>query len=363
MPIIRKKLTPDELNSPNKRYNENTEAFEVWNGTAWVEDETIDPRIDPSGQLPPRITSDTRCDAAASMVEKIHTGINGLSTGVGYTVVGTELFIFLASLLVGVGLIASFVVAAAVALVNIGITTVFAALTEGVYDEFENIIYCLLNEDGQFTESAFAELGVQLNADIGGDAGVVLNIVTQLLGIVGMNNAAAQGAETGDCDEMECEWYIEFDFTQGDTQGWLVFTDPTLSYGAYLGNEFKGIGQPTQRQLLIWVAIPGVHITGVSQYGYMDHGSGLGNFAYIIDIQTNPMSSGAWTLYHQGGLPSTASAQWTGYSPDITLDEGLAMYYGCDGNGSGYIHLYKLRIGGDGEPPSIGTRVSELIPS
>lgn len=363
MPIIRKKLTPDELNAPNKRYNETSEEFEVWNGSEWIEDATIDPRVDPSNQLPPRITADTKCDAAKSMVEKIHAGINTLSTGVGYSVVGSEIFIFLTSLLVGVGLIASFVITAAVALVNIGITTILAALTEGVYDELENIIYCLLDENGQFTDSAFTELGVQLNADIGGDAGVVLNVITQLMGSVGLNNAGSQGVETGDCTGFDCEWYVEFDFTQGDTQEWLVLTDATLTYGAYLGNEFKGIGQPTQRQILVWAAMAGIHITSLSIDAYMDHGSGLGNFTYIMDMTALPPATATWNLHHQGGLPSTASRQWTGYAPlDITLDEGIGLYFAADGNGSGFIHLYKIRLGGDGEPPSIGARVSTLIP-
>lgn len=361
MPIIRKKLSPDELNSPNQRYNETSEEFEVWNGTEWVVDDSIDPRTNPANELPPRITADTRCDAAASMRARIENGINTLSTGVSYTIVGTDIFIFLASVLVGVGLIASFVLAAAQALVAIGITTLFAALTEAVYDELENIIYCLLDDEGQFTDSAFTQLGAELNADIGGDAGTGLNIVTQLMGRVGLNNTGAQGTTTGDCTGYDCEWFVEFDFTQGSPDNWYVWTDANYVYGGYNGGYFQGtlIGR---QQLFFYVPMPGIQITGVARYADTYPGNNQGSYVYFEDITALP-PAGTFTGYSQGGLYYSTGIEWVSNAAfSLLTDEGFGMYLGCDNNATGHINIYKVRLSGTGTPPSVGQRVNSLVP-
>src|SRR6187431_2802895 len=81
MPIIRKKLSPDEVYPTTIRYNPDTDTVQSLIDGEWVDNPAVDPRT--NTLFPPRITSDSKCDAAQSVSDASQNQIAQIITAIG----------------------------------------------------------------------------------------------------------------------------------------------------------------------------------------------------------------------------------------------------------------------------------------
>jgi hypothetical protein len=85
------------------------------------------------------------------------------------------------------------------------IATLRPALTDAVYDTFKCILYCDMLADASFNDAQWAQVRSDITDQIGGIAGVFLEHLVYLLGVVGLTNLCrAGGAATGDCSTCDC---------------------------------------------------------------------------------------------------------------------------------------------------------------
>jgi hypothetical protein len=74
------------------------------------------------------------------------------------------------------------------------------ALTDDVYETFKCILYCRMSDDASFTDEQWQGVRSDITAQISGIAGVFLEHIVFLLGVVGLTNLSrASGATSGDC--------------------------------------------------------------------------------------------------------------------------------------------------------------------
>lgn len=87
----------------------------------------------------------------------------------------------------------------------LSIAIVRPALTTDVYDDLKCIFYCNMGDDASFNASQWAQVRSDITSKITGIAGVFLEHLIFLLGVVGLSNLArSAGATTGDCSDCEC---------------------------------------------------------------------------------------------------------------------------------------------------------------
>lgn len=224
MPIIRKKLIPDEVYPSDLRYNEGEDTIESFINGEWVENPDADPRHQTT--FPPRITAATECDAAQSVtdalknqVEQIITAIENTSTL--FTIAGIILSLFTFGTF---GVFISLALTAADSMVGAGSAALEAALTDPVWEQFKCILFCAMDAQGRLTQPKLGEVIDQVNDQIGGLAAATINQMLTLAGEGGINNIAAIGTSEGDCSECDTcpdEWCFTFDFTLSQF-GWDV---------------------------------------------------------------------------------------------------------------------------------------------
>jgi hypothetical protein len=232
MPIIRKKLIPDEVYPSNLRYNEGTDTVQTNVNGDWVDSPENDPRHQTT--FPPHITADTACDAAQSVADALTGQIQGITDAIDntatlFTIAGIILSIFTFGTF---GVFISIALTAADAMVGYGSAAIEAALTEPVWEQLACILYCAMDGNGRLTESGLAEVQAQVSSEIGGLAATIINQMLSLAGEGGVNNLGAIGTSTGDCSGCGCvdEWCYDFDFTISD---WSAFVTVTL--GTWVG--------------------------------------------------------------------------------------------------------------------------------
>jgi len=214
--FIRKKLDPAELVPPGQRYDPATGQFQRTNdgGATWINDPGIDPRINPSGQLPPDSPSDTtRCNAAHRMRlawEDALTQLNGTVSASQFALLVLGLLLPLSG---AAGLLADILLAGFDAAVTIGISDINAAFTDALWDEIECDFYCNISQDGSISPGQLAAVIAKIDADHPGDVviGGAVNIFNSFYGSVLLSNAAVERTETGDCSGCtSCVWQVDF---------------------------------------------------------------------------------------------------------------------------------------------------------
>jgi len=87
----------------------------------------------------------------------------------------------------------------------LGIALLRPALTDGVYDNLQCILYCNMSDDASFSTSQWEAVRAQILSEISGIAGLFLEHLVYVLGAGGLTNVArAGGAADGDCSECPC---------------------------------------------------------------------------------------------------------------------------------------------------------------
>jgi len=85
------------------------------------------------------------------------------------------------------------------------IATLRPALTDGVYDTLQCILYCNMGEDATVNNDQWTQIRADITDQIGGIAGIFLEHLIFLLGTGGTTNVLrAGGAADGDCSECDC---------------------------------------------------------------------------------------------------------------------------------------------------------------
>lgn len=216
MPLIRKKLIEAEVYPDNIRYNPDTDTVQSLVDGEWVDNPAVDPRTQTT--FPPRVTDDTRCDAAQSVSDAFKNQIDAIILAVDN---GSTAFT-IAGLILGLlsfGVFAIFISIAltiADAMIGAGASALTAALTGAVYEQFTCILYCHMNGDGRLQPGGFQAIQDDIDAYIGGLAAVVLNSMVVLAGEGGINNLASLGQSTGNCSGCtDCDCLHDFDVEIG----------------------------------------------------------------------------------------------------------------------------------------------------
>jgi len=362
--VIRKLLTPDEITPPDIRYSGDPPVFQQTTdgGSTWVDNPPGDPRYN-QAYLLPALTPYTgiECDGAARLTAQLKATLDIFIATGDAAQFATGVLAIIAFPLGIVGWILDIIVFVANLLIDTGQSTIAAAFTSGVYDDIQCIFSCYIDANGQISQSALDAAYEDIKAAHAGTVATVIDELRLLYGDVPMNNAISARTETGDCSGCDpCDWFFEFDFSEGSVDHFQIWIDSTYAYGAYTGAAFVGIPLAGQKELLFYCLVGAVHITGVSFYGEQGHGTGSGNFAGLYDVTGTAVFSD-FHLYTSGGLSNLTPVGWhTLFTPSLDTTEGFGMYLICDTNGTGVINYEKVRISGTGTPPTIGRRVNGL---
>lgn len=203
MPVIRRQLIPSEVYPDDIRYNETTETVQSLINGEWVDNPAADPRNQTS--YPPRLTANPACDAAESVklafkgqIDGILTAIDGSQTA--FTIAGIILSLFAFGIF---GVFIALAMFLAHTMLDAGTAAIQASLTSTAYDKFTCILFCNMDGDGRITGN-LAVIKAQINSQIGGLGGNILNAMLTLAGEGGVNNLASLGTATGDCSACSC---------------------------------------------------------------------------------------------------------------------------------------------------------------
>jgi hypothetical protein len=204
LPVIRRKLDPNEVYSETTRYDQDTDTVQSFVNGEWVDNPAADPRT--QTLFPPIATSDPACDGAQRAsdafegeIDEIITLISETSTF--FTIAGAILALFEFG---PFGLFIILAIALAHAMLDIGATALTAAFAGDVWDKFKCILFCHMGTDGRIKPGEFGAVQSDVTAKIGGTAGTIINAMLSIAGEAGVNNLAALGTATGDCADCEC---------------------------------------------------------------------------------------------------------------------------------------------------------------
>lgn len=241
MPIIRRRLNPADVYPNDIRYNPAGDKVERLIDGEWKESPQSDPRR--NNTLPPRITADTRCDAAQSVSDAMKNQIDQILTAID----NAQTLATIAGLILGLfsfGVFAIFInIALAIAdyMLGLGTTAINASLTPTAWDTFTCILYCYMDDDGRIQDADLTNIYQDLTDQIGLPGSQVLIEFLSLAGHGGINNLAAVGSSTGDCDECGCptDWCKFFPF--GTDEEWQAIALGTGGiFGTLSGGEWVG---------------------------------------------------------------------------------------------------------------------------
>ncbi len=369
MDIVRKKLSVAEVIPPGLRWDGTCNCVQTFDGTNWVDSPGSDPRYNSGNRFPARTGSNIQCNAAANMVDKLKNQVDAfiavvdaLATAVSW---GASMALLTTPIDGGIGVLFDLLLTTAAALVGIGSAVVSSAMTPTVYQKLVCILFCRTSPDGSVNASQFVLVLSDVSTLIGGTAATVINYVLGTWGYVLLSNAGSTGTVVGSCGACaSCGWVVEYDFTDGTMDGWLIYqpTPPGSVGGSYNGVAVVGSAAPTIVTTGLWRAMDAIHITGASWFGTAFTGTGLGHDSRIYDV-TLVATTPTIVLSHNGTWSSVSPDAWRNVPqiiPFITT-HGIFWQLKCDGNGTGTISIKKLRLAGTGTPPPGGVFVASLI--
>jgi hypothetical protein len=232
MPIVRKRLVASEVYPDDIRYNPSGDQVEVLIDGVWTPAPESDPRKQTT--LPPRITADPACDGARSIADALQNQISSIATAID----NAQTVAQIAALILGLfsfGVFAIFInIALAIAgyMLDAGTAAIEAALPPSAYDTLTCILSCHMNAQGRINPGELSQIQSEVGDQIGGLGSGILNDMMNLAGEGGLNNLAAAGTSTGDCDACGCvnEWCFEFLFTASNG-GW------TATFGTWTAGQ------------------------------------------------------------------------------------------------------------------------------
>lgn len=221
MKIIRKKLSPDEINASASAYYDDCSCYKTippGGGTPYA-NPAADPRSNAWALLPARTGSDIPCNAAANMVDKLKSMVAQAVGGLDQFQIATGLLeVLLVVFGVATGGLGDLLIAGGELFITIGVDTISTAFTD---DQWQLILCILLdnvNPDGSVSPGGdttiLSEIATQCNSTVYD----VMIVCIGSLGYVGLSNAGASGDVSGDCAACG-EWCYRFNFTVDDG-GW-----------------------------------------------------------------------------------------------------------------------------------------------
>jgi len=204
LPVIRRKLDPNQVYSTNTRYNEETDTVQSFVNGDWVDNPLADPRT--QNLFPPITTSDPTCDAAQSVSDAFEDQINGIITLISesntfFTIAGALLALFEFG---PWGVLIILAIAIAHVMLDAGATALTAAFVGDTWDKFKCILFCHMDTNGRVKAGEFGQIKDDVSTKIGGLAETILNAMLDLAGEAGVNNLAASRTVTGDCADCDC---------------------------------------------------------------------------------------------------------------------------------------------------------------
>lgn len=272
MPVIRRKLDPNEVYSETTRYDQDTDTVQSLVNGSWVDNPTADPRT--QTLFPPISTSDPACDGAQrasdafeGQITEIINLINESNTF--FTIAGAILALFEFG---PFGLFIALAIALAHAMLDIGATALTAAFPGDVWDKFKCILFCHMGSDGRVKPGELSAIQSDVSVQIGGIAATILNAMLSLAGEGGVNNLAALGTATGDCSGCDCsvcafEGWVEVTgspYTLEDNGSWTI--PATTGHGD--AKYYAGLYAPTDSDDCHTLSITVVSGGGLSDKSY-----------------------------------------------------------------------------------------------
>jgi len=335
--IVRKFLTPDELSNPNQRYNADCDCVQTSydGGSTWTDTPGADPRHFVGNLYPPTAGEDPQCLSAGNMTDRIKFILDTFIESATIFQATTSVLNVLILLLPGAGILIDLVLAVAEALFDIGLVTVDAALTSGVYDQLACILYCAIGSDGQVTPDQFATIRSRVDSEIGGVAAVAIDYALDQLGEVGLANAGTIGESTRDCSGCDCSSCYTWLFEDYDG-GWV----PYISRGSWVSTQG-------------WIAViqgSGAYIEVVYTFPSAIHLTNM-QAAYAENCGFNPTGSGTWIAYTDG----TGEHMINGF--DNSCGDPLNFNYDVGADG---VTAIAFRMEQNSPTSLVGTRLKQV---
>lgn len=241
MPLIRKQLKPSDVYPDDIRYQPAGDKVQVLVDGEWVDAPESDPRNQTT--LPPRVSADPRCDGAQSIADALENQINQIATAID----NAQTAATIAGLILGLfsfGVFAIFInIALAIAgyMLDLGAAAILAALPPAKYDQLACILYCHMDDNGRITKGDLPNIYQEVVDQLGATGGTIINQMLTLAGEGGLNNLAAAGTSTGDCDECGCaeNWCKYWDFAT-NSGGWDAIALGGAIFGTLVPGEWQG---------------------------------------------------------------------------------------------------------------------------
>lgn len=332
MPIIRKQLKASDVYPDDIRYNPSGDKVERLVDGEWVEAPESDPRK--TTTLPPRVTADTRCDAAQSVADALENQINQIANAID----NAQTVATIAGLILGLfsfGVFAIFInIALAIAgyMLDLGTAAILAALPPSAYDTVACILYCHMDDNGRILPGHLTQIHQELVDQIGATGGQIIMEMLSLAGEGGINNLGASGQSTGDCDECGCstDWCYVFDFTSTDGD---FMRDTSLgdNNGTWTGGQgwnttdfLNVVTNPDTAVRLVFIqrSFPSATVTKVILTYNFTGGTYDSNALRALIIFLNDVDRGNITravITNGTNLTFTIEGEWTGI-------EGIDIY-------------------------------------
>lgn len=250
----------------NSRINPETGIYEESydGGITWTPAPQNDPRS--SGVLFPAIPGGDggakKCTAANSVVSFLIEMQDVEHGQLEANATIADAIIAVLAALSAIGIFLAFVPAAVFALVAFVVGTFghliaadFEALfDEPVWDALLCVLYCNMNDDGSFTEAQWQAIKAQVKTDIPGYAGQWVSDHINLIGVVGLTNAArASYPGSRSCEGCDCLPYCEdadswfagtVNSTTDNGDGTITFNVSSVDNGA--GTQYIAWGNRTE---------------------------------------------------------------------------------------------------------------------
>ncbi|HZZ99079.1 MAG TPA: hypothetical protein VFG51_04040 [Candidatus Saccharimonadia bacterium] len=353
MNIIRSRLSEDNFSNPAYRYNVDCDCiqFSPDGGTTWNDAPGADMRHADAFRMPARGGSDIQCSAAANAECWLQTYIENVITlleeGAIVVAVVNKLLQFVELIFAETGgELLNLILAVSGTIFDIGGGALAAAFTSDQWPILLCAIYCNMAGDGQVSAARLATMKAQVTANMNTTAALVVNLLLDTQGEVGVSNAGAIGEETADCSDCGCAWCRTY--LSGDGLGdWIVPYDILGNAGGTYSSLLDQIvGTSINEENNVWASAylsGALRVTEISvSFTFVNEG-GSGSDTSSLNIFLDGVRH--FTTY-TGGTGSS-SYTWTG-DETVTTSIGFLM------TAQVAMHVTCIELRGFETPPASG---------